>query len=76
MLEPMDESGPAIFTRRCRRGMRGKKLREELIALPLSGILLLYHDSWLPPIAQAAGARRQFLRAFTGSYCLELALTA
>ena len=48
-----------------------QRFTKNLIAVPL-GILLLYHDSWLPPIAQAA-AQAQILRAFTASYLLELA---
>src|ERR1700732_2701164 len=48
-----------------------QRFANNLIAAPL-GILLLYHDSWLPPIAQAA-AQAQILRAFTASYLLELA---
>jgi len=32
------------------------------------GILLLYHDSWAAPIAQAL-AQAQILRAFTGRTC-------
>ncbi|HEV3181144.1 MAG TPA: cellulose biosynthesis protein BcsG [Steroidobacteraceae bacterium] len=48
-----------------------QRFAKNLIAAPL-GILLLYHDSWLPPIAQAA-AQAQILRAFTASYLLELA---
>jgi cellulose synthase operon protein YhjU len=47
------------------------RFAKNLIAVPL-GILLLYHDSWLPPIAQAL-AQAQNLRAFTASYLLELA---
>jgi len=48
-----------------------QRFAKNLIAVPL-GILLLYHDSWLPPIAQAV-AQAQILRAFTASYLLELA---
>ena len=48
-----------------------QRFAKNLIAVPL-GILLLYHDSWLPPIAQAL-AQAQILRAFTASYLLELA---
>ena len=60
----------AIFTALPPRNAR-QRFAKNLIAVPL-GILLLYHDSWLPPIAQAL-AQAQILRAFTGSYLLELA---
>ena len=48
-----------------------QRFTKNLITVPL-GILLLYHDSWLPPITQAL-AQAQILRAFTASYLLELA---
>src|SRR5258708_5285311 len=60
----------ALFTALPPRNAR-QRFAKNLIAVPL-GILLLYHDSWLPPIAQAL-AQAQILRAFTGSYLLELA---
>src|SRR3982074_1297623 len=60
----------AIFTALPPQNAR-QRFAKNLIAVPL-GILLLYHDSWLPPIARAV-AQAQNLRAFTGSYLLELA---
>src|ERR1700704_1277228 len=60
----------AVFTALPPKNAR-QRFAKNLVAVPL-GILLLYHDSWLPPIAQAL-AQAQILRAFTGSYLLELA---
>jgi cellulose synthase operon protein YhjU len=48
-----------------------QRFAKNLIAVPI-GILLLYHDSYLPPFTQAL-AQLQNLRAFTASYLLELA---
>jgi cellulose synthase operon protein YhjU len=60
----------AVFTALPPRNAR-QRVAKSLIAVPL-GILLLYHDSWLPPITQAL-AQLQNLRAFSASYLWELA---
>jgi cellulose synthase operon protein YhjU len=60
----------AIFTALPPRNAR-QRFAKNLIAVPL-GIVLLYHDFWLPPIAQAL-AQVQNLSAFTASYLWELA---
>src|SRR5580693_9405700 len=52
-------------------GNARQRFAKNLIAVPVA-ILLLYHDSWLPPITQAL-SQAQNLRAFTASYLLELA---
>jgi cellulose synthase operon protein YhjU len=48
-----------------------QRFAKNLLAVPI-GILLLYHDSWLPPIAQAL-SQGQNLRAFSAVYLWELA---
>src|SRR5579862_5952364 len=48
-----------------------QRFAKNLIAVPL-GILLLYHDSWLPPIPQALADLRN-LSTFSASYLWELA---
>jgi Cellulose biosynthesis protein BcsG len=48
-----------------------QRFAKNLIAVPL-GVVLLYHDSWLPPIGRAL-AQAQTLSTFTASYLLELA---
>lgn len=60
----------AVFTALPPQNWR-QRFAKNLIAVPL-GILLLYHDSWLPPIGQALTAAAK-LRTFTTSYLLELA---
>jgi cellulose synthase operon protein YhjU len=52
-------------------GNARQRLAKNLIAVPIA-ILLLYHDSWLPPIAQAV-SQAQNLRAFSAGYLWELA---
>jgi cellulose synthase operon protein YhjU len=69
-LDPWLNLAFAVFTALPPRNAR-QRIAKNLIAVPL-GILLLYHDSWLPPIAQAL-AQLQNLRAFTASYLWELA---
>jgi cellulose synthase operon protein YhjU len=60
----------AIFTALPPQNWR-QRFAKNLIAVPL-GIMLLYHDSWLPPIGQAL-VQAAKLRTFTTSYLLELA---
>ena len=48
-----------------------QKFTKNLIAVPL-GILLLYHDSWLPPFARVL-EQTSFLKDFTPDYLWELA---
>src|ERR1700740_2752910 len=60
----------AIFTALPPQNWR-QRFAKNLIAVPL-GILLLYHDSWLPPVGQAL-AQAGKLRTFTTPYLLELA---
>jgi cellulose synthase operon protein YhjU len=48
-----------------------QRFAKNLLAVPIA-ILLLYHDSWLPPIAQAL-SQGQNLRAFSAVYLWELA---
>jgi cellulose synthase operon protein YhjU len=60
----------AIFTALPPRNAR-QRFAKNLIAIP-AGILLFYHDTWLPPIAQAL-AQIQSLSAFSASYLWELA---
>jgi cellulose synthase operon protein YhjU len=60
----------AIFTALPPQNAR-QRLAKNLIAVPL-GVVLLYHDSWLPPIGRAL-AQAQTLSTFTASYLLELA---
>ncbi|HWW21221.1 MAG TPA: cellulose biosynthesis protein BcsG, partial [Steroidobacteraceae bacterium] len=47
-----------------------QRFAKNLIAVPLS-IVLLYHDSWLPPISRALSQAGN-LQAFSGAYLLEL----
>src|SRR5579859_2248639 len=60
----------ALFTSLTPKNAR-QRLSKNLIAVPV-GIVLLYHDSWLPPIAQAL-SQAQNLRAFSAAYLWELA---
>jgi cellulose synthase operon protein YhjU len=48
-----------------------QRLAKNLIAVPL-GVLLLYHDSWLPPLPRAIEVARN-LSTFSAAYLLELA---
>lgn len=52
-------------------GNARQRFAKNLIAVPIA-ILLLYHDSWLPPIAQAM-SQGQNLRSFGAGYLWELA---
>jgi cellulose synthase operon protein YhjU len=47
-----------------------QRFAKNLIAVPL-GIMLLYHDSWLPPISRALSQAGN-LQAFSWSYLMEL----
>jgi cellulose synthase operon protein YhjU len=47
-----------------------QRFAKNLIAVPLS-IVLLYHDSWLPPISRALSQAGN-LQSFSGAYLLEL----
>jgi len=60
----------AAFTALTPRNAR-QRLSKNLIAVPI-GIMLLYHDSWLPPIAQAL-SQLENLRAFSAGFLWELA---
>ena len=60
----------AVFTALAPKNSR-QRFAKNLIAVPL-GILLLYHDSWLPPITQAVLQLRN-LRDFSSAYLWELA---
>ena len=60
----------AVFTALPPRNAR-QRLTKNLLAVPM-GVMLLYHDSWLPPFTQAA-AQLQNLRAFSPEYLWELA---
>ena len=60
----------AAFTALTPKNAR-QRFAKNLIAVPI-GIVLLYHDSWLPPIAQAM-SQLQNLRAFSAVYLWELA---
>ena len=60
----------AVFTALTPRNSR-QRFAKNLIAVPI-GVLLLYHDSYLPPAAQAI-AQIQNLRAFSSAYLWELA---
>lgn len=48
-----------------------QRFTKNLIAIPL-GIMLLYHDSWLPPLARVL-EQTHFLKDFTPEYLWELA---
>jgi cellulose synthase operon protein YhjU len=52
-------------------GNTRQRFAKNLIAVPVA-VLLLYHDSWLPPIAQAM-SQAQNLQAFSAVYLWELA---
>src|SRR5579863_30628 len=69
-FSPFLNLGLAIFTALPPQNAR-QRFAQNLIAVPL-GIMLLYYDSWLPPIAQAL-TQAQNLSAFSGSYLWELA---
>ncbi len=60
----------AVFTALAPKNSR-QRFAKNLIAVPL-GILLLYHDSWLPPITQAV-LQLTNLRDFRSAYLWELA---
>ena len=60
----------AVFTALQPKNAR-QRLTKNLIAVPV-GILLLYHDSWLPPPTSVL-AHAQALRSFSSLYLLELA---
>ncbi|MFC4308380.1 cellulose biosynthesis protein BcsG [Steroidobacter flavus] len=60
----------AIFTALPPQNPR-QRFTKNLIAIPL-GILLLYHDSWLPPFARVL-EQTNFLKDFTPDYLWELA---
>ena len=60
----------AVFTVLPPRNAR-QKFAKNLIAIPL-GILLLYHDSWLPPLGRAVEDVRN-LSTFSAAYLWELA---
>lgn len=69
-FSPWLNLGLAIFTALPPQNAR-QRFAKNLIAVPL-GVMLLYYDSWLPPIAQAV-TQAQNLSAFSESYLLELA---
>jgi cellulose synthase operon protein YhjU len=48
-----------------------QRFTKNLIAIPL-GVMLLYHDSWLPPFARVL-EQTNFLKEFTPDYLWELA---
>jgi cellulose synthase operon protein YhjU len=60
----------AVFTALTPKNAR-QRFAKNLIAVPV-GIVLLYHDSWLPPMVQAM-SQLQNLRAFSAAYLWELA---
>ncbi len=49
---------------------RGLRIARHLIAVPIA-VLLLYHDSWLPPLGGGA-AQLDVLTSFTPSYMIDL----
>src|SRR5579864_8967486 len=69
-FSPWLNLGLAIFTALPPRNAH-QRIAKNLIAVPL-GILLLYHDSWLPPIARALPQLRN-LSSFSAAYLWELA---
>lgn len=69
-FDPWMNLALAVFTALPPQNAR-QRLAKNLIAMPL-GILLLYHDSWLPPFTEAL-AQLENLRSFTSSYLWELA---
>lgn len=60
----------AIFTSLPPQNAR-QRFTKNLVAIPL-GIMLLYHDSWLPPFARVL-EQTNFLKDFTPEYLWELA---
>lgn len=60
----------AVFTALPPQNPR-QRFTKNLIAVPL-GIMLLYHDSWLPPFARVL-EQTNFLKDFTPEYLWELA---
>jgi cellulose synthase operon protein YhjU len=60
----------AVFTALPPQNPR-QRFTKNLIAIPL-GVLLLYHDSWLPPFARVL-EQTSFLKDFTPDYLWELA---
>src|SRR5882762_5888921 len=68
-LNPWMNLALAIFTALPPKNAR-QRFAKNLLAVPL-GILLLYHDSWLPPIARAL-SQAQNLRSFTLPFLWEL----
>jgi cellulose synthase operon protein YhjU len=69
-FSPWLNLGLAIFTALPAQNAR-QRFAKNLIAVPL-GVLLLYHDSWLPSIAQALTLVHN-LSAFSAGYLWELA---
>ncbi len=69
-FHPWENLAFAAFTALTPRNAR-QRFAKNLVAMPIA-ILLLYHDSWLPPIAVAM-SQAQNLRAFSGIYLWELA---
>lgn len=69
-FDPWLNLGFAAFTALAPANAR-QRFAKNLIAMPV-GILLLYHDSWLPPLKQAM-SQAQNLHAFTPEYLWELA---
>lgn len=59
----------AVFTALSPQNVR-QRFTKNLIAVPV-GIMLLYHDSWLPPITRIL-SQRQNLAAFSPTYLVEL----
>lgn len=59
----------AVFTTLPPQNSR-QQFTKQLIAIPL-GIMLLYHDSWLPPLARVL-EQTHYLQSFTPDYLLEL----
>jgi cellulose synthase operon protein YhjU len=59
----------AAFTALSPKNVR-QRFAKNLIAVPI-GIMLLYHDSWLPPISRALSQAGN-LQAFSADYLLEL----
>ena len=68
-FSPWLNLGFAVFTALPPKNPR-QALTKNLIAVPL-GIMLLYHDSWLPPIARVL-AQTHNLAAFSLPYLIEL----
>src|SRR5258708_13708061 len=68
-FSPWLNLGFAVFTALPPKNAR-QRFAKNLLAVPL-GILLLYHDSWLPPIARAL-SQAQNRRSFTLPFLWEL----